>query len=67
MDRFDIFVGGLILVLFLLLLALPALACSQYEDTTGRKTEYRFPAGCFVEHEGEMVYWNEIRTLNEQE
>jgi len=25
-------------------------ACSQYSDITGRKTEYRFPSGCFVQH-----------------
>lgn len=25
-------------------------SCSQYSDITGRKTEYRFPSGCFVQH-----------------
>ena len=36
-------------------------ACEAYGESTGKYTEYNWPAGCFIEYNEEMVIWEEYQ------
>jgi len=58
-------VVGLMLAFMLLIGGVSSVSmayqCSNYQEITGITTEYVFPNGCFLELDGEMVYYGEYR------
>lgn len=56
---------GLAFVVFTTVLgtahALEGYACRTYSEVTGRKTQFRFIAGCFVETDSGWQVWDEYK------
>lgn len=41
--------------------AFAAVSCKQLGEMTGRETAYRFPAGCFVKNDGQLIPADEFK------
>lgn len=52
---------GMCILAFVLAWGLGSWECHAYEKGSGKRTEYEFPAGCFVEYQGEKMLWEEYK------